>query len=158
MISELSITLLPDPVDPAISRCGIDSSAATLIRPLMSLPSATVSLRVRIPELVGFENLAQADESRACVLGTSMPDRRLAGNALDENRFGLQAQAQVFGQRGDAAVLDARFRLELEGGHHRAGIDLHHEPRTLNSSNLDLMRAAVSFSSCCRTDCGRAPR
>ena len=43
MISELSITLLPDPVDPAISRCGIESSAVTLMRPLMSLPSAMVS-------------------------------------------------------------------------------------------------------------------
>jgi hypothetical protein len=54
---------------------------------------------------------------------------------------------KVFGQRGDAAVLDAGFGLELEGGHHRAGVDLHHEPSTLNSSNFDLMRTAMSFSS-----------
>ena len=43
MMSELSITLLPDPVEPAINICGIESRAATLMRPLMSLPSATVS-------------------------------------------------------------------------------------------------------------------
>ena len=42
MIIELSMTLLPEPVEPAISRCGMDSSAATLMRPLMSLPSAMV--------------------------------------------------------------------------------------------------------------------
>ncbi len=46
MIIELSSTLLPEPVDPAISRCGIDSSALTLIRPLMSLPSGMGSLAV----------------------------------------------------------------------------------------------------------------
>jgi hypothetical protein len=38
MISELIITDLPDPVEPAINACGIESSAATLMRPLMSLP------------------------------------------------------------------------------------------------------------------------
>ncbi len=43
MISEFSITLLPDPVEPAISRCGMASSAVTLMRPLMSLPSEIVS-------------------------------------------------------------------------------------------------------------------
>ena len=42
MMSELIITLLPDPVEPAISRCGMDSSAATWMRPLMSLPSEMV--------------------------------------------------------------------------------------------------------------------
>ena len=40
----------------------------------------------------------------------------LARNPLDQNRFRLQAQAQVFGERRDAAVLDARFGLELEPG------------------------------------------
>src|SRR5665213_3443191 len=42
MISEFSITLLPDPVDPAINKCGIESSAAIFMRPVVSLPSATV--------------------------------------------------------------------------------------------------------------------
>ena len=125
MISELSMTLLPEPVDPAISRCGIDSSAATLIRPLMSLPSEIVSARMRIVELVGFQNLAQADHLAPRVRNLDA-HRRLAGDALDQDRFGLQAQAQVFGQRRDAAVLDAGFGLELERGHHRAGVDLHH--------------------------------
>ena len=42
MIIAFNITLLPDPVEPAIKRCGIVSSEATLIRPLISLPSAIV--------------------------------------------------------------------------------------------------------------------
>ncbi len=65
MISELSITLLPDPVDPAISRCGMDSSAATLMRPLMSLPRQMVRARGGIAELFRFQNLAQADHLAA---------------------------------------------------------------------------------------------
>ena len=39
---ELIMTLFPAPVDPAINRCGMESSAATLIRPLISLPSEIV--------------------------------------------------------------------------------------------------------------------
>ena len=36
-------------------------------------------------------------------LGTSMPTRGLAGDALDQDRLGLQSQAQVLAQRRDAA-------------------------------------------------------
>ena len=43
MIMELIITLFPAPVEPAMSRCGMDSSAATLMRPLISFPSEIVS-------------------------------------------------------------------------------------------------------------------
>ena len=72
MINELSITLLPEPVDPAISKCGIASSAATLIRPLISFPNATVS---------GDGELINSSDSRICrsaitsrfEFGTSMP-------------------------------------------------------------------------------------
>ena len=42
MIMELIMTLLPEPVEPAISRCGMVSRAATRIRPLISLPSGMV--------------------------------------------------------------------------------------------------------------------
>ena len=108
MIIELSITLLPDPVEPAISRCGMDSSAATLMRPLMSLPRQMVICEAEFDELLRLQNLAQADHFAPRV-GHFDADRRLAGNALDQNRFGLQAQAQIFVQRGDAAVLDARL-------------------------------------------------
>jgi len=38
MIMVLIMTLFPDPVEPAMRRCGMVSSAATLMRPLMSLP------------------------------------------------------------------------------------------------------------------------
>ena len=76
-----------------------------------------------------------------------MPTVGLPGDALDQDRFGLQAEAQILGERGDAAVLDAGFRLELERGDDRAGIDLDHRAGTLNSSNLLLIRAAMSFSS-----------
>ena len=98
MISELIITLLPEPVEPAISRCGMDSSAATLMRPLMSLPSEIVS---------GDGESRNSSDSRIWRrLMTSRlrvrhfdADRRLAGNALDQDRFGLQAEAEIFGQR-----------------------------------------------------------
>ncbi len=81
--------------------------------------------RIGIVELFRFQNLSQADQF-APRIGNLDTDSRLAGNALDQNRFGLQTQAQVFGEGYDATVLDARFRLELEGRDHRAGVDLYH--------------------------------
>ena len=52
-------------------------------------------------------------------------DGALAGHALDEDALGAHGQAEIVGEAGDAAVLDAGFGLELEGGDHGAGIDLH---------------------------------
>src|SRR5881296_289760 len=43
MIMALMATLLPEPVDPAISKCGMPDRSATTIRPLMSFPRARVS-------------------------------------------------------------------------------------------------------------------
>ena len=38
MIMALMATLLPEPVEPAISRCGMVARSAVTVRPLMSLP------------------------------------------------------------------------------------------------------------------------
>ena len=94
MIMELIMTLLPDPVEPAISRCGMDSSAATRMRPLMSLPSGIVRCECEPRELVRLQHLPQRDHLAARVRHFDA-DGRLAGDALDQDRFGLQAEAQV---------------------------------------------------------------
>ena len=95
------------------------------MRPLMSLPRQMVSRE--------FESLNSSDSriwrrliSSRRDIGDFDSHRGLAGNALDQNRLGLQAQAQIFGERGDAAVLDAGLGFEFEGGDHRAGVDLHY--------------------------------
>ncbi len=44
IISELIQTDLPEPVEPAISKCGIFARSATVTCPEISRPSATVSL------------------------------------------------------------------------------------------------------------------
>ena len=94
MTMELIMTLLPDPVDPAISKCGMDSSAATLMRPLISLPIEIVSRELRLPEFFRFQHLAQRDHFAPRV-GHFDAHRGLAGDAFDQDRFGLQAEAQV---------------------------------------------------------------
>ena len=50
--------------------------------------------------------------------------RWISRDALDQNRFGAQREAKVFGKARDPAVLDSRFGLEFECGDDRAGIDL----------------------------------
>ena len=123
MIIALSMTLLPDPVEPAISRCGIVSSDATLMRPLISLPSAIV--RRDGDSWNSFDSrISRRLMTSRLVFGTSMPTVGLPGMPFDQDRFGLQAEAEILGQRRNAAVLDARFRLEFEGRDHGAGVDL----------------------------------
>src|SRR5207253_5239477 len=65
-------------------------------------------------------------------------DGGLAGNALDQDGFGLQGQAQIFGEANNPAVLDAGFRLEFERGYDRAGVDL-------RDASLDVEFLALGF-------------
>ena len=94
----------------------------------------------RIGEFWRFNNLAQRNRLPIYVRHFDA-DRGFAGNALDQDRFRLQRQAQVFRQADDAAVFDARFGLEFEGGDHRAGIDLRHAPLHVELQALLLDRA-----------------
>ena len=138
MISELSITLLPDPVDPAINRCGIDSSAATLIRPLMSLPSATVS---------GEAELRNSSDSRIwrrlmisrLEFGTSMPTVGLPG--MRSIRIDSACKPR---HRSSVSVVMRVYFTPASGLNSKVvttgpGLIWITEPRTLNSSNLDLI-------------------
>ncbi len=73
---------------------------------------------------VRLEQLAQRD-LLADVVGHLDADGGLARQPVDDDRLGLQRQAQVVGQPGDLAVLHAGVRLELEGRDDRARMDLH---------------------------------
>ena len=72
---------------------------------------------------VRLEQLAQRD-LLADVVGHLDADGGLARQPVDDDRLGLQRQAQVVGQVGDLAVLDAGIGLELEGRDHRARVNL----------------------------------
>ena len=98
-------------------------SSAVTMRPLMSLPSASVVRDLRAGELLRLDHLAQPDRLAVGVWHLHA-DRRFAGHALDQHAFGLERQREVFVQAGDARELDARLGLEFEGRNHRAGIDL----------------------------------
>ena len=120
----LMATDLPEPVDPAMRICGMEARSAVTMRPLMSLPMERVRRERGLDESFALDHVAQMN-GFALVVGHLNADGALAGHALDEDAFGAHGQAQVVGQAGDARVFDARFGLELEGGDHGAGIDLH---------------------------------
>ncbi len=74
----LTATDLPEPVVPATSRCGIRARSATVGRPAMSLPSASVS---GLPDLsYSFERSSSLRKiiSR-CEFGISRPTTDLPG-------------------------------------------------------------------------------
>ena len=97
------------------------------MRPLMSLPNARVSFDFVPMNSDGLDVLAQPDDF-ALTVGHLDSDRRLAGHAFDENALGFEGEAQVVGEIGNAAVLDASFGLEFESRDYRPGIDLRHLP------------------------------
>ncbi len=125
MIMALMATDLPEPVEPAMSTCGMDARSAVTMRPLMSLPMASVSRDLALANVSRLDHVAQVD-GFALVVGHLDADGALAGHALDEDAFGAHGEAEIFGKAGDAAVFHAGLGLELVGGDHGAGIDLHH--------------------------------
>src|SRR6185437_16048067 len=70
-----------------------------------------------------FDYVAQGDRL-AVRIGDFDADRGFAGDALDEDGFGAQGEAEVFGKARDPAVFDAGLWLEFERGDDGAGIDL----------------------------------
>ena len=116
-------TLLPEPVEPAISRCGMEFRSAVDDAAVDVLAQRQRQLRLGAEKFLRLDDLAQPD-GFAFVVRHLDADRGLAGHALDEDALGAQRQAEIVGEAGDAAVLDAGFGLELEGRDHRAGIDL----------------------------------
>ena len=125
MMKALMATDLPLPVDPAMSRCGMEFISVVIRRPLMSLPRAMLSLGFGGGKLRALHHLAQPD-GFALFVGNLDADGGFSGHALDQDALGAHGEAEVVLQVDDAAVLDARLGLELEGGDDRAGIDLHH--------------------------------
>ncbi len=51
-------------------------------------------------------------------------DGRFPWNPVDANGFRLDAKAQIVYQAGNSGIFDAGVRLEFEGCHNRAGMDL----------------------------------
>ena len=123
VIIALTLTDLPAPVEPAISRCGIVARSLRNGSPWMVLPIASVSFDVDRLVGVRLEQLAQRD-LLAIRVGNLDADRGLARDAIDDHRLGLHRQAEIVGQPGDLAVLHAGVRLELVGRHDRAGMNL----------------------------------
>ncbi len=72
---------------------------------------------------IRLEQLAQRDRFSVGIRDLDA-DGGLAGDAIDQHRFGLHGEAQVVGEPGHLRVLHARIRLELEGGDDGTRMDL----------------------------------
>ena len=136
------------PVEPAISRCGMVSSAATRMRPLMSLPSGIVRCEWRAREFVATPASAAARSARAACSGTSMPTVGLPG--MRSIRIDSACRPR---QRSSVRFVMRLYLMPASGLNSKVvttgpGLICTTLPSTLNSSNLALMRPAVSFSSC----------
>src|ERR1700751_1182293 len=93
-------------------------------------------------ELRRLDNVAQRNRL-AMRIWHFDSDRGFSWNTLNQNGLGAEGETQIFGQAGNAAVLDARFGLEFKSGDHRAGIDLRHLPVHFEFLAPELDRASV---------------
>ena len=84
-------------------------------------------LRLRSHELLRLDVLPQENDLALPVRHLNA-NRAFASHALDQDALRLECEAEIVDQVGDAAVFDAGFRLELERGHDRTGIDLRDLP------------------------------
>ena len=90
-------TDLPEPVVPAISRCGMRARSATTGTPPMSLPSASASGEVDLVVGLGFDDLAERDDL-ALLVRDLQADHRFAGNDLHHaHADGGQRARQILG-------------------------------------------------------------
>ena len=122
VISALTMTDLPEPVAPAISRWGIFARSTAWARPATSRPEGERQLRARGREVDLLEDPPQGDDVELLV-GDLDPDRALARDRrLDPDRAGRERHRQVVGQALDPADLDVRRRLDLVLGHDRPGV------------------------------------
>ncbi len=129
-----------------MSRCGIVSSAETLIRPLMSFPSAKLS---------GDAESRNSSDSRICrrlitsrfEFGTSIPTVGLPG--IRSIRIDSACRPR---QRSSLSVVMREYFTPASGLNSNVvttgpGLICVTDPCTLNSSNFDLIRPAMSFNS-----------
>ena len=116
-------TLLPVPVAPAISKCGICAKSADANSADQIFAQRQRELRRELHEFRRLDYLAQCD-CFAMRVRHFNSDGGFSRDALDQKRFGFERQAKIVGQAGNAAVFDSRLGLEFESGDHRPRIDL----------------------------------
>src|SRR6266581_750474 len=97
---ELMNTLLPVPVEPAMSRCGICVNSETRMRPMRSLPMARLSLL----EFFGALRAVQQIRARQAVGRRAAGNPRLAGEFLRRYAGDFRVQHQ---NRAGPAILFA---------------------------------------------------
>ena len=97
-MSALTMTLLPEPVAPAISRCGILARSTAWALPATSRPRANVSFEPERREVDLLEDPPQGDDVEVLVRDLDA-DRALARDRrLDPERAGGEGHRQVVGQ------------------------------------------------------------
>ena len=122
--SALIPTLLPEPVVPAISRCGMPRRSSTTGSPWMSLPSASVRSDGELWNFSDSIDVAQRDDLAAARVGHLDADARAARQPLDADRLGREREREVLGEAHDLVDLDAGGGPELVRRDDRARVVL----------------------------------
>ena len=156
-MTALTMTLLPEPVAPAIRRWGIFARSTAWALPATSRPRANVSF-----DSVGLNGTSSKIRRRATTLkswfGISMPIGALAGDRrLDPEAAGGEGHRQVVGEGLDPRDADVDRGLDLVLGHDRAGVaadDLGGDPEARELPDDDLLVALVDGLAAARLDRG----
>ena len=143
-------TDLPEPVVPAISRCGMLGEIRAHRRAADVLAERERQRRGHVVVGLGLDDLAERDDLALLVRDLEAHDR-LAGNDFDHaHADGGQRTREILGEAGDLADLDAGRRTHLEARDHGPG--LHGDdfrPRRRNRLSLSSTRRDMASSASC---------
>ena len=109
MLLSMAFTLtdLPEPVEPAMSRWGIVARSLTNGSPWMVLPSASVSFELD-RRYTSDSSSSRSEITSRLGFGIWMPTVDLPGMRSINDRLGLHRQAQVVGEAGDLRCTSRR--------------------------------------------------
>ena len=112
-MTALTMTLLPEPVAPAMSRCGILARSTALATPATSRPSAKVSFDSDAVNSTSSRTRRRGTALKS-LFGTSMPTALLpAIGASIRSECAARAMARSSDRRLDPAQLDVGRRVDL---------------------------------------------
>ena len=146
-MNALMATDLPLPVDPAISRCGIEFISVVIRRPLMSLPSAMVSFDFEA-ENSGLSTTSRSQMVSRFSFGTWMPTVDFPAT-----RSIRMLSARMARQRSSCKPTMRLYLMPASGLNSKVvttgpGLICTTAPSTPNSAHFWVRVSASSFNSC----------
>ena len=138
-------TVLPEPVDPAMSRWGIFVRSAISGLPGNFLAESHGNIRLGVDPIFRLQDIA--DEDGLGFSGWALQSRRSLYRVRGEDAHGecLEPKGDILVQRENLFHPHTGGRVDIVASNDRAGVDLAHRDLHANSSKVRTRRSAICW-------------